>query len=108
MFSGLVTKVKAGMGLTIRSVGYRFRRLKLSPFYSVTPYREEWCHFCYMDTEVETATGYRGGVQVARKRCRRCGKVIAYGVDRHAVIGSGRVINREVARFIRESGRDRR
>ena len=70
------------------------------------PRHQAWCRVCHDDVDVEIAVGERGGVQVGRKRCRRCGDVIAWGIDRTRLAHG--TLTPEAVRFVRERGRDRR
>ena len=77
-----------------------------SPFGLGRPKDQAWCLTCQAYTDVELAVGTRDGVQVGRKRCRRCGHVIAWGIDRtrmhHGTLTAAAI------RFVRDHGRDRR
>jgi len=90
----------------ILSRGYRRRRLVVSPFDSVGIL--EWCKQCKMDVDVEISKGRKGGVDVYRKRCKRCGKTLQYGVDRRHLTGNAPLLNAEVQKWINETGKDRR
>lgn len=68
--------------------------------------RIEWCRTCQQDVSVEVATGDYGGAHVYRKRCRRCGGVIAYGISRADLLTAS--LTAAAMRFVAESGRDRR
>lgn len=70
------------------------------------PAHQAWCITCADVTDVEIAVGLRGGVEVGRKRCRRCGRVIAWGIDRTRMARGPRSPDAE--RFVRETGPDRR
>lgn len=54
-----------------------------SPF--VETAERAYCPTCMDETDVETAVGTAGGVNVYRRRCRRCGRVLAHGIDRAAL-----------------------
>lgn len=70
------------------------------------PRDQAWCIPCQDYTDVEIAVGERGGVMVGRKRCKRCGRVIAWGIDRTRMVHG--TLTPEAIRFVQERGRDRR
>jgi hypothetical protein len=69
----------------------------------------EWCNVCKMDVDVQVETASAGGVDVYRKRCMRCGKVIQHGIGRRHIDGSiKKPLPKEARAFIKKTGRDRR
>lgn len=70
-------------------------------------YKQFYCTKCKEDTDTEVERGDAEGVYVYRRRCRRCGGVIEYGMDRRALTGE-KPISRAAMRWIRETGKDRR
>jgi len=64
------------------------RRLPRNPFdpqYVVQ--HLEWCRGCKMDVDVDVEAANAGGVDVYRKRCRRCGYVIQNGIGQRDISG---------------------
>jgi len=70
----------------------------------------EWCRNCKMDVDVEVEAANADGVDVYRKRCKRCGTTIEYGIARRYLTGdrNTKPLPARAIRFIQESGRDRR
>ena len=65
-----------------------------------------WCKVCQDETDAETEWSSREGTTVYRKRCKRCGQAIAYGIARQDLTKP--YINLEALRWVQESGKDRR
>ena len=97
------------MEATIISPGYRYRRLHYSPFeLAATPFgKQAWCQSCQLDVEYELAKGYYMGIDVARMRCLRCGKVLGYGVDQRLLRSADPAIIEAAKKFIAQTGDDR-
>lgn len=69
----------------------------------------EWCRTCKMDVDVIVEAGNADEVDVYRKTCKRCGKVIQYGMGRRHIDGSStRPLPDKALEFIRKTGRNRR
>lgn len=97
------------MEATIISPGYRYRRLRYSPFeLAKTPFgKQVWCQFCQMDVDPELAKGFWNGIDVARMRCLRCGKVLGYGLDRRLLRSHDPAVMKAATDFIQKTGDDR-
>lgn len=64
--------------MEIVSVGYRYRRRTTSPFEFVG---RKYCNRCRMDVDACQETGFQDNVFAIKLWCRRCGKVMAGGVQ---------------------------
>lgn len=97
------------MESTIISPGYRYRRLRYSPFeLAKTPFGQQvWCHRCNMDVDPETAKGFWNGIDVARMRCLRCGTVLGYGLDQRLLRSTDPSVLQTATSFISQTGKDR-
>lgn len=67
---------------------------------------DDWCNSCKMGVDTDQEACSRGDEFVYRKRCLRCGNVIAHGAYRVKML-DGRLPSLDAALFIRERGRDR-
>lgn len=67
---------------------------------------DDWCNRCKMGVNTDQEMYSRGDEFVYRKRCLRCGGVIAHGMYRVKML-DGRLPSPDAALFIRERGRDR-
>jgi len=67
----------------------------------------EWCHICQMDVDTDVETANADGVDVYRKRCKRCGKVIQWGIGRRHIT-EAKPLPEKALKFVQETGRDRR
>ena len=74
-----------------------------SPFKSVG---DDWCQFCKEGVNAEQEAHSRNDEFVYRKRCKRCGRTIAWGVYRIQML-AGKLPNSDAYLFVREKGRDR-
>lgn len=86
-------------------VGNRLPRNPFDPLYSEE--KLEWCTICKMDVDVQVETANANGTDVYRKRCKRCGQVMQWGIGQRHLTGE-KSISKEAIRFIQESGQDRR
>lgn len=95
--------------MEILSHGYKYRRLRYSPFeLTKTPFgKQVWCQFCQLEVDPELAKGYYRGIDVARMRCLRCGKVLGYGLDRRLLRSQDPAIVQAAKTFIAQTGADR-
>lgn len=74
-----------------------------------TPFKacgDDWCNSCKMGVDADQEAHSRGDEFVYRKRCMRCGGVIAHGVYRVKML-DGCLPTPDAAFFVRERGRDR-
>ena len=94
------------MGLTILSPWYKWRRSGSNPFDFVGSM--EWCNTCTMDVDVDVERGKYEGIYVYRKRCKRCGHVTHWGMDRHLVTNPLPSLMGAVKRWLTTTGADRR
>jgi len=60
-----------------------------------------------MDVDVQTEQACDHGKYVHRKVCKRCGRVLAWGMA-HKDLNSPKGYDPRVARFVNFTGRDRR
>ena len=97
------------MSLTIISEGYKYRRLRYSPFeLTKTPFgKQVWCQYCQLDVDPELSKGFYMGIDVARMRCLRCGKVLGYGLDQRLLRSQDPSILEAAKTFILQTGDDR-
>jgi hypothetical protein len=69
----------------LNDFGSRFRKGLSNPFESTG---RDWCPTCRQDVETQTEHAHRFTTYAYRRRCKRCGSVIARGVsDNVAVVG---------------------
>jgi len=62
-----------------------------------------------MDVDVDVEAANAGGVDVYRKRCRRCGGVVQHGIGQREISGDTfKELPRQAMEFIQKKGRDRR
>ena len=94
---------------TIISPGYRYRRLRYSPFeLTKTPFGNQvWCHHCQMDVDPEIAKGRWHDIDVARMRCLRCGQVLGYGIDQRLLRSTDPAVIQAATDFVSQTGKDR-
>jgi hypothetical protein len=59
-----------------------------------------------MDVDVQIEAGNADGVDVYRKRCKRCGYVMQYGMGRRYMLGDEPMPQKAI-NFIRETGINR-
>lgn len=55
----------------------RYRKGLANPFEAGG---RDWCPRCHQDVDTETVHAHRGSIYGYRRRCRRCGDVIANGI----------------------------
>jgi len=88
------------------------RKLPRNPFDPLYPIEHlEYCKTCNMDVDVKIEAGNEGGVDVYKKLCKRCGKVMQYGMGQRNIGGDSKqpIETLESARlFIQKTGKDRR
>jgi hypothetical protein len=83
-------------------------RLYRNPFHSVYPIEHlEWCHVCKMDVDTDVETANADGVDVYRKRCKRCGGIIQWGIGRRHIT-KAEPLPAKAYEFVSRTGRDRR
>ena len=89
---------------------YHFgNRLPRNPFDPLYPIEQlEWCRICKMDVDVKIEAANADGVDVYRKSCKRCGKVIQHGMGRRHVTSESKPLPKKALEFIQETARDRR
>lgn len=61
----------------LNDFGSRFRKGIATPF---TAIGRIWCPTCRQDVDHDTVSAHRGTIYVYRRRCKRCGGVLARGV----------------------------
>ncbi len=84
------------------------KKIKRNPFEPIYLIENlEWCHCCQMDVDIQVEAGNADGVDVYRKRCKRCGYVMQYGMGRRHML-SDKPMPQKAINFIRETGSDRR
>ena len=83
-------------------------RLPRNPFDPVQIIQHlEWCRNCSMDVNVDVEAANADGVDVYRKRCKRWGKIMQWGIAKRDLVRD-KPLPKKAFRFIQESGRDRR
>jgi len=89
---------------------HRTNRVQRNPFDPVELTQHlEWCRTCKMDVDVQVEAANAGGVDVYRKRCKRCGGVMQHGIARRFVTAENKKpLPRKAWEFIKQLGRDRR
>jgi len=102
--------IKSGLPKNRRPWWHISNRLPRNPFDPQYPIEHlEYCQICKMDVDVQVEAANGGGFDVYRKLCKRCGKVMQYGMaQRHIVAGKTRPFSRAVMDFVRYTIRDRR
>ena len=85
-------------------------RLPRNPFDPIAIIEHlEWCRICKMDVDVQTESANAEGVDVYRKRCKRCGGVIQHGIARRHIDGTNqKPLPKKAVEFIQKTGTDRR
>ena len=87
---------------------HRSNRLPRNPFDPIQlTHHLEWCRHCQLEVDVEIEAGHAGDVDVYRKCCKRCGKVMQYGIARRRLLSS-EPLPAKALKFIQETGKDRR
>ena len=88
----------------------RSKKIKRNPFESIYLIEKlEWCHCCQMDVDVKIEAAHADGVDVYRKRCKRCGYVMQHGVARrHMTVENSKPLPQKAINFIKQRGTDRR
>ncbi len=83
-------------------------RIKRNPFDPVYPIEDlEWCRFCKMDVDVQVEAANADGIDVYRKRCKRCGNVMQHGMARRNIVDT-KPLPKKARDFIKQKGIDRR
>ena len=67
----------------------------------------EYCRTCRMDVDIDIEAANAEGVDVYRKRCRRCGDVMQWGIAKRTLL-AGSPLPAKALKFVAETGRDRR
>lgn len=85
-------------------------RVPRNPFDPIYPIEHlEWCRTCQMDVDVQVEVGNADGVDVYRKRCKRCGQVMMHGIGKRHINGDNlSPLPIKAIKFIQQKGRDRR
>lgn len=83
----------------------RFRKGLSNPFLASG---RDWCPRCAQDVDTETAHAHRGSIYGYRRRCRRCGDVIANGLHDNVVLLTKPPIGGPAVQWAEERGADRR
>lgn len=97
------------MEATIISPGYRYRRLRYSPFEHLTPFHHQsWCRHCKEAVDTVTHKGRWENVEVYKVSCLRCGQTMFHGIDRRLLTSPRPDVMQAAVRFIKLRGRDRR
>jgi hypothetical protein len=87
----------------------RSKKLIRNPFDPINTIGLEWCRFCKMDVDVQVEAANADGVDVYRKRCKRCGNVIQHGIGKRHIDGTNlKPLPLKAIKFIRQKGTDRR
>lgn len=88
-------------------VSNKIKRNPFDPIYLIESL--EWCHCCQMDVDVSVEAAHEDGIDVYRKRCKRCGFVMAHGIaKRHITHENERPLPMKAINFIKQRGQDRR
>ena len=82
----------------------RFRKGITSPFLS----EADWCARCRSEVDTETEAAHRGTTFVYRRRCGRCGLVLARGVYDNVAVVTGEPISPTAVAWTEAPGEDRR
>jgi hypothetical protein len=83
----------------------RFRKGLSNPFEATG---RDWCPQCRRDVATQTEHAHRFTTYAYRRRCRRCGFVIARGVSDVTVFATGQLSAPAAAPWSLERGEDRR
>lgn len=83
----------------------RFRKGLSNPFEAGG---RDWCPRCQQDVDTETQHAHRGTTYGYRRRCKRCGDVIANGLSDNVVLATGKPIAPAAVAWSEERGEDRR
>ncbi len=83
----------------------RFRKGLANPFAAGG---RDWCPTCQQDVDTETAHAHRGTTYGYRRRCLRCGAVIAHGLNDNVTIVTGQPIGAAAVAWAEQPGEDRR
>lgn len=86
-------------------ISHRLPRNPFNPAYPIP--HLEYCVTCKMDVDVDVEAANADGVDVYRKRCKRCGKPVQWGIGRRDLF-SKKPLPQKAIRFVQETGRDRR
>ena len=106
---GKVT-VPASLGNNSRPWWHISKKIQRNPFDPVPVIEHlEHCQYCEIDVDVTVEVGQQDGIDLYRKRCNRCGRVVLNGIGmRHLTTDSIIHLPASVVRFIQERGKDRR
>jgi len=106
--SGII--IKQGLPKNKRPWWHISHRLLRNPFDPQPIVQHlEWCRYCKMDVDIQVEAANADGVDVYRKRCNRCGKVMQWGMGRREMTKeNSKPLPVKAMQFIRESGKDRR
>lgn len=92
----------------LNDFGSRFRKglTTANPF---TALGRIYCPSCRMDVDHETESAHKGSIYVYRRRCKRCGGVVARGVyDNVALLLTPSPAHVAADQWTQEQGEDRR
>jgi hypothetical protein len=93
----------------MRPIHHVGRRVPKNPFDPIPVVEHlEWCRHCEMDVDVQIEAANADGTDVYRKRCKRCGQVMQWGIARRSLNNKDKPISQRAKRFIQETGQDRR
>ena len=88
------------------------RRLPRNPFDPQYPIPHlEYCKTCDMDVDVRIEAGSEGCVDVYKKLCKRCGRVMQYGVGQRNIGGDSIQPTTQIIKavqFVQKTDKDRR
>lgn len=88
-------------------IGNRLPRNPFDPI-PIIPHLE-WCKGCQMDVDVQIEAGNADGIDVYRKRCKRCGNIMMHGIGRRHISGKNlKPLPAKALRFVQQKGKDRR
>lgn len=62
----------------LQNFASRYRKGLANPFAAGG---RDWCPRCRQDVDTDTAHAHRGSIYGYRRRCRRCGEVLAQGLS---------------------------
>ncbi len=85
--------------------GSRFRKGLSNPFEASG---RDWCPQCRQDVATQTEHAHRATTYAYRRRCRRCGFVIARGVSDVLAVNAGQISAPAAVAWSQERGEDRR
>lgn len=86
-------------------IGNRIPRNPFTPV-EVTQHLE-WCRTCKMDVDIQEESGNADGVDVYRKICKRCGRVMQHGIGKRHIL-KPEPLPKKALEFIQKTGTDRR